>query len=1246
MHNHFLDKGRRHLRLQPDQVDLILPEHFAASYPKFLQILEAYYEFQEEEKATELLHHIFATRDITETDITLLSYIEDELLLGDAYFESFATGEAQKRAAANFSNTLFKSKGTKFAIQWFFRSFFGLDAEIVETQNQIFKLNEPESGIGVNSLKFLTDDKLYQTFAYLVRCSVPINEWKDLFKLFVHPAGMYLGGELLVTDQVFAELLTLDSDNIVTQANTPVIQITTTDLSESEGTTFEFSITGTDTPDLVTYNYYLELLDSTTTDDFAFSADSTFPDSDNKRLFNIVNDSATIRIPTLHDSVEGEGNQRFRLFVSDLENRIAASQTVTMEDVIASYTMTPSATLIDEGDSVQFSVTGSSVPNNGNTTLFYQIIPEGTDSTGDFVSGSFPSSGIVTPFFIRDDSGSFSIQTKIDGTAEGREHFSVKLLTESMILKDSVYISVDNVAPTFTLTPSPTVFVTEGDDLAINLVVDQTTIGTTIDYVVDAGDDRIVNRTGSFEITAANQDYTLTPTSVSDTFDEPPSIALTLTTNSGGFFSPELSDAIVVEVQNKPAEFLNVTTDVLTAGNGDTVVFTVSGTNIKNSIADSSGKYFIDHIDTVDGDFSVAPPTDSASAEGIPFTSNSGSVSLTFTDTGDTDNEQFDFVVLGGADSEVFRRPFIITNNTYTATVTATPLDEDETVEVTFTTDDVSQTTYYYYVEGTNITSDDFTSGFATSASRGTVVTAQGGGDGIITLDLNEDNRREGTETFRVYISASASGGVLTSTSDISIADTSLPVYTLSLPDITEGDTLTATVTPLSQNPTDFSENLYVEFYTTTAADSVSLGDATPPSQTMSVGAGAKDFICTTSANSVAQADRTIRANARIGGYDGTVVAFDTCTVTDAVPSYSLTTNQVNDSADEGDTIQFTFGGTNVPSGTYYYNVTDIKPKELQENLPGNANLLFKNDDIDLTGVIEVGQEVREVDFPVNTTVSSVFDNSGAGDFVNMSEDNTETSNIPDGTIAYFAPSAVFDDFDTTTNKPYGSFTHTTGVNSTFNVNLNTDGDIPPSGRTESYTMQVTTDPEEGSVVSRPFTIGDDTQNPVPNVQRGSLLNPESVLGIGENENVATSSVEFRNTGVIAVKKTLTDGTTDTTTLKGFWVDDTGAGFDPSDFKITASKVDFYNPVGTQGSYGTDLNLGTTQIFEIETSVPSSSTVYGFRYITFTISEIANPTNAVTTEVRLLNTTTYDPPPPAPGPGPGDPGPGFPVDEV
>ena len=77
MHNGFVDKRRRHLNLRQMQVDNVLPEHFGEYYPKFLTLLDKYYDWQGEHQSTELLSHLFATRDINETDLTLLSFIED-----------------------------------------------------------------------------------------------------------------------------------------------------------------------------------------------------------------------------------------------------------------------------------------------------------------------------------------------------------------------------------------------------------------------------------------------------------------------------------------------------------------------------------------------------------------------------------------------------------------------------------------------------------------------------------------------------------------------------------------------------------------------------------------------------------------------------------------------------------------------------------------------------------------------------------------------------------------------------------------------------------------------------------------------------------------------------------------------------------------------------------------------------------------------------------------------------------------
>jgi hypothetical protein len=51
-----------------------------------------------------------------------------------------------------------------------------------------------ESKIGAQSARYLTDNKLYQTFAVEIRSELSVEQWRDAYKLMAHPAGMYLGG--------------------------------------------------------------------------------------------------------------------------------------------------------------------------------------------------------------------------------------------------------------------------------------------------------------------------------------------------------------------------------------------------------------------------------------------------------------------------------------------------------------------------------------------------------------------------------------------------------------------------------------------------------------------------------------------------------------------------------------------------------------------------------------------------------------------------------------------------------------------------------------------------------------------------------------------------------------------------------------------------------------------------------------------------------------------------------------------
>ena len=212
------DVNRREIAITKHKVKEVLPEFFRTEYPKLITLLEQYYEFDDtDESPSRLIYDLFYARDITQTDLSLLSYIEDELLLGQSYFEGFT----DKRAAAKYSNTLYRSKGTKYSIQQFFRTFFGVDPDVIYTKENVFKVGDD---IGFNSQKFLTDNKLYQQFAILVKSDISFNEWREPYKLFAHPAGMFIGSEVQIVTSV-TDTLTAPT---VIPADPPPISIETT----------------------------------------------------------------------------------------------------------------------------------------------------------------------------------------------------------------------------------------------------------------------------------------------------------------------------------------------------------------------------------------------------------------------------------------------------------------------------------------------------------------------------------------------------------------------------------------------------------------------------------------------------------------------------------------------------------------------------------------------------------------------------------------------------------------------------------------------------------------------------------------------------------------------------------------------------------------------------------------------------------------------------------------------------------
>lgn len=187
--------NRREHEIVKHLISEILPTHFVETYPKLTRFLELYYLYLHSVGTpTEDIHDLYTTGDITQIDSKYLVYMEEQLLLGQSFFR----GLNDSRLALKLSNTLYKTKGSKYSLEQFFRIFFGVDAEVIYTKENIFILNDPASEIGAESFRYLVNDKLYQTFALLIRTSLAVSDWLDLYKLFVHPAGMYVGGETVI----------------------------------------------------------------------------------------------------------------------------------------------------------------------------------------------------------------------------------------------------------------------------------------------------------------------------------------------------------------------------------------------------------------------------------------------------------------------------------------------------------------------------------------------------------------------------------------------------------------------------------------------------------------------------------------------------------------------------------------------------------------------------------------------------------------------------------------------------------------------------------------------------------------------------------------------------------------------------------------------------------------------------------------------------------------------------------------
>jgi len=1116
-HTPFSDKGRRHLNLRQNQIEGVLPDHFKEYYPKFLGLLNQYYEWQDQYASTELLSHLFSTRDISETDISLLSYIEDELLLGDTYFEGFGQTESEKRAAANFSSTLFRAKGSKFAIEWFFRSFYGFDAEVIYPKENIFKTSESGSLIGPDSLRYLTNDELYQTFAILIKVGVPISKWRDIFKKFAHPAGMYLGGEVLLTSDAISAIL-IDDQDIKQRPTTSYALTADVDVSSGgsvlfEGQTATFTLTGSDVVDGIdAVNWHIEHV-TTDNDDFP----STPPLVDSKEPLNINSSTGTFQVTTWITDATVEADESYLVKITDQEGRALTELSVTVKNRVPAYTLTPSTSTLNEGDTATFTIAGTNVPYSGSTTLQWYVSHTST-ADADFVPNPPPLSASKQSVTISDSQGTFDVRLSIDGASEGSESFDVILVDAVGTVLATQTITTVDVVSAYSVTVADIV---EGSQVEISIAVNASEVGDSFTYVITGGDTRLSQTTDTFTITSSPF-VRIFDTTSSGAFEGSTTSTVTVTNNNT---TVQVSDTFAITDATPTFE---IVASPASAGEGDTVAFTLNGTNVPTQV------YYwnLTHGSTVDADFSSpAGVLDGSTRIASGSIGAGGSLgSLVFATDSEVGDETFTFNLYTDntvPGTVVASLPFVIegTGTTNVITLDKSTMTEDgDSIVNTFTTS-LGDGDYYFFIDGAQSPTSDFVDGeFWNSGDRKPFNVTSG--VGTYTITTLADLTFESSEVFVTKVSATANGAILATSPNITVTNTSSQSYTVSVPYfIVEGNTVNLEV--VSDGP---SEVLFIEL--TGDVSQISATQATAASTAQ----GTKVFSFATTTSDTYSGTQNITITVGRGNYvnsGGTQVATTTFTLNDQNPVATLTPSDLSPS--EGDTVTFNLAGTNLADGTYYYR-DDTKVKPVRVSLgssSGSSSINMSSTDL---AKLQLGMQTLDVN--VVGTITGIFSSS-----VTLSTPNTR--NTITGEILHFILPEDIEDVDNSTH--YGSFAVTSGTGS-FEVDFATNTDF--SNDEHDFSVYSSGSPAvayEGSLIATAATVTVQDQTPFTIQFTDNALNDTGTgdifLGGSGTNTAAESSTKFAMNRDGTIGNTTNQSTIPQTTETNDWINPPSSRF-------------------------------------------------------------------------------------------------------
>ena len=262
------------------------------------------------------------------------------------------------------------------------------------------------------------------------------------------------------TDSISGAAVTL-TDDITINDLVPSATVGVSTTNVNEGQSVEFTVNTTNVPNGSTLYF--------SSGGTAVAAD--FDDNSLVGSFNVVGTGSSTGIATFTRTLvaEGgtatEGSENFNIVIRNGSTSGAALTTtpsITINDVVPSYNVTPSVSTVAEGDSVTFTINTTNVGDG--TQLYWRTI--GTAGSTDWIEGSTGN------FLVNNNVGIVTITTVLDWRNEPNDNIILSIRTGSTsgtITTTSSAVTITDTAPSnVTVVPSATT-VNEGGSVTFTI---------------------------------------------------------------------------------------------------------------------------------------------------------------------------------------------------------------------------------------------------------------------------------------------------------------------------------------------------------------------------------------------------------------------------------------------------------------------------------------------------------------------------------------------------------------------------------------------------------------------------------------------------------------------------------------------------------------------------------------------------------------------------------------------------------